>query len=168
MKETSRDRYDAIEDALRAAFPIFERLDFPPVAAGRITFAWQERGFTSAFFPNEPSEGMPRFLWLATLPQSPGLPRISLIDEPEVSLHPEMLRRLADLMREASERSQLVVATHSDRFVRFLEPTEVIVCDRDEIGGMTVVRADELDLNTWMDDYTLDQLWGKGILGGRS
>ena len=54
-----------------------------------------------------------------TLLQSPGLPTVTLIDEPEVSLHPEMLRLLADLMREASNRTQLIVATHSDRFVRF-------------------------------------------------
>jgi predicted ATPase len=103
-----------------------------------------------------------------TLLQSPGLPKITLIDEPEVSLHPEMLRLLADLMREASDRTQLVVATHSDRFVRFLEPCELVVCDRDDAGGMTVQWADELDLKAWMEDYTLDQLWSMGRLGGRA
>ena len=71
-------------------------------------------------------------------------------------------------MREASQRTQLIVATHSDRFVRFLEPSELIVCDKDETGGMTVQRADELDLKDWLEDYTLDQLWSKGIIGGRS
>jgi predicted ATPase len=79
-----------------------------------------------------------------------------------------MLRLLADLMREASERTQLIIATHSDRFVRFLEPSEVIVCDRDDAGGMTAHWADDLDLKAWMEDYTLDQLWSKGIIGGRS
>jgi predicted ATPase len=168
ISQTARDRFEAIEDALRAAFPTFERLDFPPVAAGRVTLAWTEAGFTRPFYANELSEGTLRFLWLATLLQSPGLPKITLIDEPEVSLHPEMLRLLADLMREASERTQLIVATHSDRFVRFLEPSELIVCDRDDAGYMSVQRADELDLKAWMEDYTLDQLWSKGVLGGRS
>ena len=96
------------------------------------------------------------------------MPKVTLIDEPEVSLHPEMLRILADLMREASERTQLVVATHSDRFVRFLIPQEIIVCDRGRDGGMTVQWADELDLKAWLEDYTLDQLWSMGRLGGRS
>lgn len=108
------------------------------------------------------------FLWLATLLQSPGLPGVTLIDEPEVSLHPEMLRLLTDLMREASTRTQLIVATHSDRLVRFLDPGELIVCDLDEQGGMTTRWADALDLDAWLEDYTLDQLWSKGILGGRS
>jgi predicted ATPase len=168
IRETARDRFDAIEDALRAAFPSFERLDFPPVAAGRITMTWRESGFARPFYGSELSEGTLRFLWLVTLLQSPGLSKVTLIDEPEVSLHPEMLRLLADLMREASQRSQLIVATHSDRFVRFLHPSELIVCDREDTGGMTAKRADELDLGAWMEDYTLDQLWSKGILGGRS
>jgi predicted ATPase len=168
IRETARERFDAIEDALHAAFPAFQRLDFPPVAFGRPTLAWTETGFARQFYASELSEGTLRFLWLATLLQSPGLPKVTLIDEPEVSLHPEMLRLLADLMREASERTQLIVATHSDRFVRFLEPKELIVCDLDETGGMTATRADELDLGAWMEDYTLDQLWTKGILGGHS
>ena len=92
------------------------------MAAGRLTLAWKEFGFARPFYASELSEGTLRFLWLATLLQSPGLPKVTLIDEPEVSLHPEMLRLLADLMREASARTQLIVATHSDRFVRFLEP----------------------------------------------
>jgi predicted ATPase len=109
-----------------------------------------------------------RFLWLATLLQSPGLPVVTLIDEPEVSLHPEMLRLLAELMREASSRSQLIVATHSDRFVRFLRPEELVVCDLAEDGGMLVRRASELDLDGWLADYALDELWSMGRLGGRS
>ena len=168
IRETARDRFEAIEEALRAAFPTFERLDFPPVAAGRLTLTWRENGFARPFYASELSEGTLRFLWLTTLLQSPGLPKVTLIDEPEVSLHPEMLRLLADLMREASERTQLIVATHSDRFVRFLNPAELIICDRDDTGGMTAQWADELDLKAWMEDYTLDQLWSKGVLGGRS
>jgi predicted ATPase len=168
MRETARERFDAVEDALRAAFPTMERLEFPPVAAGSLTLGWRESGYTRPFYASELSEGTLRFLWLATLLQSPGLPEITLIDEPEVSLHPEMLLLLTELMREATERTQLIVATHSDRFVRFLEPKELLVCDLDEAGGMTTQWADELDLRAWLEDYTLDQLWSKGILGGRS
>lgn len=166
MRETVPDRFEAVEEALRVA--LFEKLEFPPVAAGLLTIAWRERGFTRPFYASELSEGTLRFLWLATLLQSPGLPNVTLIDEPEVSLHPEMLRVLTELMREASERTQLVVATHSDRFVRFLRPKELTVCDLDESGSMMVQWADELDLKAWLEDYTLDQLWSQGILGGRS
>jgi predicted ATPase len=138
------------------------------VAAGQVTMRWKDRNLTNPLYPNQLSEGTLRFLRLATLLQSPGLPKVTLIDEPEVSLHPEMLQLLTELMREASSRTQLIVATHSDRFVRCLKPEELVVCDLDEDGGTSVKRADELDLDKWLADYALDELWSMGRLGGRS
>jgi predicted ATPase len=167
LREDAPDRYEAVIDALRAAFPTFEKLELPTVAAGQVTMRWKDRNFTNPVYPHQLSEGTLRFLWLATLLQSPGLPKVTLIDEPEVSLHPEMLQLLTELMREASSRTQLIVATHSDRFVRFLKPEELVVCDLDEEGGTSVKRAGELDLDKWLADYALDELWSMGRLGGR-
>ena len=168
LRENDSDRYEAVMDALRAAIPTFEKLDLPTVAAGQVTLRWKDRNFKNPLYPHQLSEGTLRFLWLATLLQSPRLPKVTLIDEPEVSLHPEMLQLLTELMREASSRTQLIVATHSDRFVRFLKPEELVVCDLDEEGGTSVKRADELDLDKWLSDYALDELWSMGRLGGRS
>jgi predicted ATPase len=72
-------------------------------------------------------------------------------------------------MREASEYSQLIVATHSDRLIGFLKPDEVLVMDADEEGltKMTWADDDELDLAHWLEDYSLDELWRMGIMGGR-
>jgi len=109
-----------------------------------------------------------RFLWLATLLQSPGLTAVTLLDEPEVSLHPELLHLLAGLMREASARTQLIVATHADRLVRFLEPSEVVTFDLSEDGMAKATPADELDLEAWLKDYTLDEVWRMGRMGGRA
>ena len=168
LRETARDRFEAVEDALRAAFPNFERMDFPPVAAGSLTMAWKERNYIQPLYAHQLSEGTLRFLWLVTLLQSPGLPTVTLIDEPEVSLHPDMLRLLSELFREAASRTQLVVATHSERLVRFLDPSELMVCDLDDAGGTVVTRASELDLDAWLKEYSLDQLWNLGRLGGRA
>ncbi len=167
MRETQRDRFEAIEDSLRAAFPRFDRLDFPPVAAGTLALAWRERGFSKPMYMHQLSEGTLRFLWLATLLQSPGLTALTLLDEPEVSLHPELLSLLADLLREASDRSQIVVATHSDRLIRFLRPEEVLVMNSTEDGMSTVSWADQLDLAQWLKDYSLDELWRNGRIGAR-
>jgi len=168
MRETDRECFEAVEDTLRVAFPGFERLTFPPVAAGSITMAWKEHHFSQALYAHQLSEGTLRFLWLVTLLQSPHLPTVTMIDEPEVSLHPEMLMLLAGLLREASSRTLLIVATHSDRFVRFLKPDELVVCDLDEEGGTVAMRASTLDLDRWLEDYSLDQLWSMGRLGGRA
>jgi predicted ATPase len=168
IRETDRDRFDTINDVLHVAFPTFDRIDLPPAAAGSLTLSWRDRDFVRPIFPHQLSEGTLRFLWLVTLLQSPGLPKVTLIDEPEISLHPEMLRILAELMRDVSQRTQLIVATHSDRFVRFLKPEELLVCDLDDGGGTVIRRASDLDLDAWMADYSLDQLWSMGRLGGRS
>jgi len=167
LRETERARFEAVEDALRAAFPRFDRLDFPPVAAGTLALAWRETGFSRPLYMHQLSGGTLRFLWLATLLQSPGLTALTLIDEPEVSLHPELLNLLADLMREASKRTQLIVATHSDRFIRFLQPKEVVAIDSDAEGMSSLTWADQLDLDEWLKDYSLDELWSNGRLGAR-
>jgi len=168
MRESEPDRFDAVQDALRTAFPGFERLTFPPVAAGTIAMVWRDRNFPLGFYTHQLSEGTLRFLWLVTLLQSSALPTVTLLDEPEVSLHPELLSVLAELLREASQRSQIFVATHSDRLVRFLRPEEVIVADLTEEGLATLKWADTLDLEKWLDEYTLDDVWRMGRLGGRA
>ncbi|MEO7142509.1 MAG: AAA family ATPase [Bryobacteraceae bacterium] len=168
LREAERNRFEAIEDSLRAAFPRFDRLDFPPVAAGTLALAWREAGFSKPLYLHQLSEGTLRFLWLATLLQSPGLTALTLLDEPEVSLHPELLRLLADLLREASTRTQLVIATHSDRLIRFLKPSEIVVMNSDDDGMTSLAWADSLDLDAWLADYSLDELWLNGRLGARS
>lgn len=166
LRETDPDRFEIVEDTLAAAFPDFEKLNFPPVAAGKLSMTWKDKNFPKPIYVHELSEGTLRFLWLVTLLQSRGLTSITLIDEPEVSLHPELLRLLADLMREASKRTQLIVATHSDRLVRFLKPDEVLICDAE--GGLTTMTwADKLDLDRWLSEYSLDEVWAMNLMGGR-
>jgi len=168
LREGDPARFEAVVDSLRAAFKNLEVLNFPPVAAGMLTMTWKDKGFPKPFYMNELSEGTLRFLWLVALLQSPGLSTITMIDEPEVSLHPELLSLLADLMREASQRTQLVVATHSDRLIRFLKPEEVVVMDVGEDGFATATWADTMNLEAWLTEYGLDEVWRMGRMGGRS
>jgi predicted ATPase len=167
LRESEPDRFEAVEDSLKAAFPGFKRLDFPPVAAGTLAMTWRDSNFSKPLYMHQLSEGMLRFVWLAALLQSPGLTALTLLDEPEVSLHPELLSLLAGLLREAAQRTQIVVATHSDRLIRFLRPDEVVVMDAAEDGTSTATWADKMDLEQWLEDYTLDELWSNGRLGAR-
>ena len=168
LRESYHGRYEAVEDSLKASFPGFESLGFPVIGTGMVSMTWNERGFKLPFYMHELSEGTLRFLWLASLLQSPHLPAITMIDEPEVSLHPELLAILADLLREASDKTQVIVATHSDRLIRFLEPHEVVVMDVCEDGGATMTWADSLELEGWLKDYSLDEVWQMGEMGGRA
>ena len=167
LRESDRDRFEMVENIISAAFPDFERLNFPPVAAGILSMTWTDRNFSQPIYVHELSEGTLRFLWLVTLLQSQNLTTITLLDEPEVSLHPELLMHLVYLMREASKQTQLIVATHSDRLINFLEPKEVLICDLQD-GEAKMTWADTLNLDKWLEDYSLDQLWAMNILGGRA
>jgi hypothetical protein len=69
---------------------------------------------------------------------------------------------LADQLREASQRTQIIVATHSDTLIRFLEPSEVVILDSTEDGMTRLTRADELDLDVWLKEYSPDELWRNG------
>ncbi len=129
--------------------------------------SWKERQFDEPIYMTQLSEGTLRFLWLASLLLSHRLPAVTLLDEPELSLHPQLLLLLADLMREASLRTQLIVATQSDQLIRFLRPEEVLVADIED-GAARFSWGDDLDLDHWLKDFTLDQLWTMGVLGGRS
>lgn len=168
LRETDRDRYEVLLDTISAGFPDFERLDFPPVAAGTLAMTWKDRNFSTPLYMHQLSEGTLRFLWIATTLLQNRQPITTLmIDEPEVSLHPELLRLLVDLMHETARRSNVVVATHSDRLIRCLDPSEVLVAD--VVDGMSrFTWGDELDLAHWLSDYSLDQLWQMGVLGGRA
>jgi predicted ATPase len=166
LRALYQDVYARIEDVLRIGFPGFERLEFPVVGAGQATLIWYQKDLTNPLYPNQLSEGMLRFLWLTTVLLAPDPPPIILLDEPEVSLHPELIKLLAGLLQDASTRSQVIVATHSPDLVRWLEPQEVLVLDK--LDGQTQFTwADTMDLDEWLEEYTLRDLWLMGTLGGR-
>jgi predicted ATPase len=160
------DTYTRIEEILQICFPGFLHLEFPVVGAGQVTMAWYQADVTEPLYPNQLSEGTLRFLWLATILLSPDVPPITLIDEPEVSLHPELIKFMAGLLQDAAMRGNLIVATHSPDLVRWLQPGEVLVLDKIE-GRTQITWADSLDLDAWLEEYTLRDLWLMGTLGGR-
>jgi predicted ATPase len=166
LRALHQDAYMRIEETLQVGFPGFERLEFPVVGAGHITLAWHQGDLVEPLYPNQLSEGTLRFLWLAAILLTPNPPPIILLDEPEVSLHPELIKLLAGLLQDASTRGQIIVATHSPDLVRWLQPQEVLVLDKIE-GQTQLTWADTMDLEEWLEEYTLRDLWLMGTLGGR-
>jgi predicted ATPase len=166
LRALQPDTYDRVEEVLRVAFPGFRRLEFPVVGAGHVTMTWYQSELTGPIYPGELSEGTLRFLWLATVLLTADPPPITLIDEPEVSLHPELLKLLAGLLQDASIRGQVIVATHSSDLIRWLRPDEIVILDK--IDGQTQFTwADSMNLTEWLKEYTLSDLWLMGTLGGR-
>lgn len=113
------------------------------------------------------SDGTLRYLCLLAILCDPTPPPLICIEEPELGLHPDMLPKLADLLREASGRTQLVVTTHSDVLVDAMteSPESVVVIEKHG-GETTMNRLKADDLKVWLDKYRLGQLWTRGQIGG--
>lgn len=113
------------------------------------------------------SDGTLRFLCLIAILVDPQPPPLIAIEEPELGLHPDVHGHLAELLRDASERTQLVVTTHSDILVDALteNPEAIVVCEK--IDGCTELkRLDSEKLKPWLEKYRLGELWTRGEIGG--
>ncbi len=113
------------------------------------------------------SDGTLRWLCLLAILLHPSPPPLVCIEEPELGLHPDLLPTLADLLREASERMQLIITTHSDALVdSFTDtPESVVVCEKQD-GATRFHRLRQKDLRLWLEKYRLGALWTRGQLGG--
>jgi len=114
------------------------------------------------------SDGTLKFLCLLAVLLHPDPPPLVCIEEPEQGLHPDAIGIVAQLLKDASERMQLVVTTHSEALIDAFSdsPEDVLVCERDEQEGTQCTRLSAGQLEHWLQRYSLGQLWRKGEIGG--
>lgn len=105
--------FKEIELHIRGIVPGFRALGVRPSGAGRVTLTWDEGGLVNPLTAAELSDGSLRLLLWLTLALIPHPPSLVCIDEPEVGLHPRTLPTIAALLKKLSERTQVMVATHS-------------------------------------------------------
>jgi predicted ATPase len=168
LQEQHPEYYHKIVTTIRLVAPFFD--DFAlrpsPFNPNKIQLEWRERGSEAYFDANYLSDGTLRFMCLATLLQQPDLPATILIDEPELGLHPYAITLLASLIRSAATQTQVIVSTQSAPLVNQFAPEDIIVVDREE-GQSVFKRLTQADLESWLDDYGMGDLWEKNLLGGR-
>lgn len=148
-----RDLYEGLDD-----FDV-------SVEGGTVQVFFTEGNFTIP--ATRLSDGTLRYLCLLAILCDPEPPPLVCIEEPELGLHPDILPKLADLMIAMSERTQLIVTTHSDILVDALTelPESVLVCEKHD-GQSTIQRLDSEKLAGWLEKYRLGELWTRGELGG--
>lgn len=113
------------------------------------------------------SDGTLRYLCLLAILLHPEPPPLIALEEPELGLHPDVIPHISDLLLKASERTQLVVTTHSRVLVDALshQPSSVVTCTK-EAGSSQLARLDATSLAAWLENYSLGTLWSLGELGG--
>ena len=154
-----------LNQLLRQFFPRFERMS-TRISGGRVQFYLHESGFRAPIPATRLSDGTIRFIAILATLLSPSPPPLVCIEEPELGLHPDAVALLADLLVDASERTQLVVTTHSDALVSALtdQPGAIVTCERPG-AGTVLRRLDPEILATWLENYQLGDLWRMGELG---
>lgn len=112
------------------------------------------------------SDGALQYLCLLAVLCDPEPPPLVCIEEPEIGLHPDVVARLGDLLREASTRTQIIVTTHSESLVDSFSdaPECVIACEKRD-GATVMNRLDRENLKEWLEKYSLGELWARGHIG---
>jgi predicted ATPase len=160
--------YNLIRDTIQQVAPFFD--DFVlrpnPLNPDEIRLEWREKGSDYPFTAHHLSDGTLRFICLSTLLLQPNPPSTIVIDEPELGLHPYAITVLAEMLKSAAEKTQVIVSTQSVPLINQLQPEDIIIVDRLE-GQSSFRRLREGEMKDWIDDYGLGDLWEKNLLGGR-
>ena len=159
-------------DKFQKFYPRVERLYMGLVGGRAQVFSQERAGSRLINLPaSRLSDGTLSFLCLLTILCHPTPPPLICIEEPELGLHPDALPMIAELLVEASQRTQLIITTHSDLLVSAignLMPEAILVCEHTSEEGTTIERPNPERLKKWLeqDDMSLGEVWLRGAIGG--
>ncbi len=137
------------------------------IVSNTVQIVFHEQGLKSSVPATRLSDGTLRYLCLLAILCHPSPPPLICIEEPELGLHPDVLPNLAKLLKDASERSQIVVTTHSEMLVdAFTDNPEAILIAEKINNSTQLTRLDSQQLKPWLEKYRLGQLWTRGDIGG--
>ena len=160
--------YGEIVDAVRLVMPFLDDFTLTPINFGpatKVKLTWKQKGTDYPFQPYHLSDGAIRFICLATALLQPKPPSTIIIDEPELGLHPQAISILADLIKAAASRTQVIVATQSPLLVDQFSIGDIIIAKRKD-GATTFERLNDDDYSAWLEDFTLGELWTRNVIEG--
>jgi len=169
LQEKHPKHFKMIEMVIQSVFPFFERFDLAPffLDENKIELEWYEKEHPEhPFYARHFSDGTLRFIALTTLFLQPNLPKTIILDEPELGLHPFAISKLAGMIKKASVHSQVIIATQSVNLVNEFSADDIIVANRENNQTVFKRQSEEL-LKTWLEEYSIGELWEKNVIGGR-
>ena len=167
LKSKQTRDYQAIIDVIRLAAPFFNDFKFDiNEQSGDVKWWWSQKGSDYQYHPSQISDGTLRFICLATALLQPNPPSTILLDEPELGLHPMALKLFSDMVKKASLKTQIIIATQSASLISHFAPEDIVIVERK--NEESVFRRLPLEkLKQWLDDYSLGELWEMHLLEGR-
>jgi predicted ATPase len=171
LHEEAQD-FNELEEDARAMIPGLESIRFEPVggSTSAVAVKLKEEGLSGLTDLADASFGTIRMLALLAMLYDPNPPALTCVEEIDHGLHPYLFDRLVERLREASAKTQFLIATHSPALVNRLKPEELIVCERTPDGASRIPAIDP-ELVRRMEEATegrvrLGELWFTGSLGG--
>jgi predicted ATPase len=163
---SNRSFREQIDDGMRAGFgDQYDKLNFPPSAASQIELAVSWKSSSTAHVARDLSDGTLRFLVILSILANPDPPPLIVIDEPEVGLHPSMLSVVSEYAIAASERTQVVITSHSPEFLdSFSDYSPCVTLCHWEDGGSQLLTLDQAMLEKWLSSYRLGRMFTQGEL----
>jgi predicted ATPase len=167
LKEQHPQRLDRVLETLRRRIPRLEKVLSEPMQDGRLLLRIKDAPFADPVLARFASDGTLKMLAYLLVLLDPAPPSFIGIEEPENFLHPRLLPELAEECRAATERSQLLVTTHSPFFLNGVRADEVRALYRDDQGYTQTVRAADVHgIPQFLDEGAeLGYLWIEGHLG---
>lgn len=164
LKERHPQRLDHIFSVLSKRVPRLQSVVADPMPDGRLLLQIKDAPFERPVLSRFASDGTLKMLAYLIVLYDPEPPQFIGIEEPENFLHPRLLPELAEECRAASERSQLLVTTHSPFFLNGLRADEIRVLYRDEKGYSRVIQASDISgINEFVSEGAqLGELWQEG------
>jgi len=170
LREHEPKTYSRIVRTVQQIVPQFADFDLAPSVLDQksVLLNWRQKDAEYLFGPHQFSDGTLRSIALiSALSQEPShLPILTVIDEPELGLHPYAITVIASLMRSLSATGQLIASTQSTTLLDQFDPSDVLVIDRRD-GESIFTRPDEQTSKEWLSDYSMSELWEKNVIGGR-
>lgn len=167
LKELHPDRLDHIFHVLGQRVPRLEKVLTEAMPDGRLLLQIKDAPFSRPVLSRFASDGTLKMLAYLVVLYDPAPPQFIGIEEPENFLHPRLLWDLAEECRQASERSQLLVTTHSPFFLNAMRAEEVRVLYRDERGFTKIERVSDIPKvqSLVAAGASLGHLWMEGHFG---
>lgn len=165
LKNSEKSTYNQIVDTIRLVTPFFDNFILKPNKNEKVRLIWRQKGSDYPLKPHHLSDGTLRFICLTTALLQPEPPSTIIIDEPELGLHPYAIEILAELIQSTSKKTQLIVSTQSPSIVDCFKPEDIIVVNRKK-GASVFQRLNKHEFSSWLEDYSLGDLWRKNIFTG--
>ncbi len=158
--------YDKIEEAIKKVNPYFNDINFA-LLGSKSYLVLREKYLARSVSIEHISDGTLRYLLLLSILFNPESGSLICIDEPEISLHPDMINTISEAIKSTGRGKQLIIATHSPLLLNSFDIDEILIFEKNSHNQTVVFIKTPEEMEAWNEDYLPGQAWLQGMIGGK-